>query len=445
MNFFKRGVLYLKRKRSKTIILAALSAVIAFLLLVSTAIWNSTDKEMQNLRNTMGGYFKIEANTAQGYTDYVNDDLVKYVMKNDEMKAFSGTDILYALVNDIVLEPGRFTSEGDEKAGLARVIGATASEYNEYFTLKSLVLKEGEHLQADDSDKALISENIADINGLSVGDTISIRNYTEQKDEKKDYTLEIAGIYSIQRTQNEKTVSTAECDLVENFIFVNTDCIRDMLRELKGTVTNNYAYGVTFYVNDPKQLDSIVEKFAADLNEYGERYVFSKNNKIYEESASTLERLNGIMLSMMLTFFVIGSVILSLVLILMMRDRIHEIGILVSMGLRKTEIISQHMFENTVIALGAFCIAWILVNASMTAIEKPLNNVVQSQTIYEERQVSGTESDIEPEEIDISVKIGLPEFAEILGLELLIVVISTGVSSVFIIRLKPRDILSLMS
>ena len=445
MGFYKRGLLYLRRKCFKTVILAVLLAVVASLLLVSVAIWHSTGTAMQDLRNTMGGYFKIEANTAQGYKDHVSDELVEYIMENNEIKAFNGIDILYVLVNGIALEPGRFTLEGDEKANLARLIGTTESANDEYFALKALVLKEGGGLQAGDTNKALISENIAKINSLSVGDTIKIRNYGEQVAEKTDYCLEIAGIYSIQRTQNEKKVSTAECDMVENFVFVNTDCIRNMLRGTGGKSVDSYAYGAVFYVNDPDKLDSIVGKLEKDLNGNGEKYIFTKNNKTYEGSASALEKINGIAEAMMLVFFAAGSVILSLVLILMMRDRFHETGIFISMGLKKIEIISQHMFENMVVAVVAFCIAWILVNISATVIEDSLKSAVQSQAVDEESRFSGTESKIMQKDIDIDIRIGLPESIKILGMELLVATVSTGISSVFVVKLKPREILSLMS
>ncbi len=447
MEFAKRGILYLKRKRSRTIILLLILTVIASLLLVSAAIWNSANIAMQNLRGTMGGYFKIETNTAQGYRDYVTDELVSRIMENDEIKAFDGTDILYAFAEDIQLEPGRFTLEGDEKAHLARVIGTTDSKYNEYFALKSLVLKDGRGINADDSNKALISENIAEANDLSVGDTITIRFYIEDADEEQenqidDYVLEIAGIYGIQRTQNEEDASTAECDLVENFVFVDTGCIREMVYNAVGSVIENYTYGAVFYVDDPRNLDSIVENLKMDLNKDGERYLFTKNNKAYEETAAVLERLNGIMIAMMLTFFVIGSAILSLVLILLMRDRLHEIGIFVSIGLKKSKIIGQHVFENAVVAFCALCIAWVLVSFSTEAIENKINTAIPSDETKTETQLTETGS---TEDIALNINVGALEFVEILGLELLIVVISTGVSSVFVIKMKPKDILSMMS
>lgn len=453
MDFIKRGMLYLKRKRSRTIILFLLLTVIASLLLVSAAIWNSTNITMKNLRNSMGGYFKIETNTAQGYRDYVTDELVESIKESGEIKAFDGMDTLYALVKDAALVPGRFTLAGDEKAHLARVIGTTFSDYNEYFSLKSLVLVEGESLQADDLGKALISEDLAQANGLSVGDTITIRFYvadaTEEEESRiNDQVLEIAGIYRVERTQNEQDSTTAECDIVENFIFANTDSFRDIIYDATGNVIDNYTSGAVFYVNDPKNLDKITANLAETLNQDGERYLFTKNNKTYEETAVILERLNGMMTAMILAFFVISAAILSLLLILLMRDRLHEIGIFVSMGVKKFKIFGQHVFENAIVAICALCVACVLVSFSTSAISGAVNNTMQSgEETKTETQLPGSTTTVEavPEEIDMDISIGVMEFAEILGMELLIVIISTGVSFTLVIRMKPKDILSLTS
>ena len=162
MNAAKRGKIYLTRKKGKTVILLLILSVVTALLLLCGTVWKSTDEAMEHLRSSMGGYFKIEANIDKGYANHVTDQLVAEIMQNEGLKAYNGTDIVYALAENLELEPGRFTMEGDEKAKLARVIGTTDSRYNEYFSLGSLVLEEGEPLAEGGRDKALISRELAD-------------------------------------------------------------------------------------------------------------------------------------------------------------------------------------------------------------------------------------------------------------------------------------------
>lgn len=478
MNAVKRGWIYLTRKKNKAIILLVILTVVSALLLLCGIIWEGTNKAMENLRNTMGGYFKVDANVDQGYFNYVTDDLAAKIMENEEIKAFDGTDIVYALADGLELEPGRFTAEGDEKAKLARVIGTTSSEYNEYFSLGSLKLTEGNALMPEESGKALISESLAERNRLKPGDMISLTMYEEdisarteaestaapegnadssssvQAGSPGNIQAEIAGIYSIENTQNEKTASTAECDIVENFIFVNTACIREMVFETRGKAVDTYSYGATFYMKDPSRLDSTVGEIQKGLNGEEERYLITVNNKTYEQSAAILQRLNGMMVAMILVFFFVGFAILSLLLVLMMRDRIHEIGVLASMGYRKINIIGQYLFENTVIAVAAFCISLAVIGSAAGGIGHIVNESVQVTETKDESDYKSSFSgvvnvesyDAVPEKTDIElpVHVDAAAISGIFVVEMLIVILSTGISSILVIRLKPKNILSMM-
>lgn len=452
MNAAKRGKIYLTRKKGKTVILLLILSVVTALLLLCGTVWKSTDEAMEHLRSSMGGYFKIEANIDKGYANHVTDQLVDEIMQNEGIKAYNGTDIVYALAENLELEPGRFTMEGDEKAKLARVIGTTDSRYNEYFSLGSLVLEEGEPLAEGGRDKALISRELADRNQIRTGDTILLQMYQENETQEhrvgSAHEVEVAGIYSIKSTQNEKTANTAECDLVENFIFVNTGSIRDMLWESRGQRIDAYSYGVTFYVTDPRNLDRVMGEAEQELNAAEEKYVFTKNNKTYEETAAVLERLNGMMLSMILVFFFVGFLVLSLVLVLTMRDRVHEIGVLASIGYRKRSIIGQYLFENVCIAAGAFCIAFAAVWAVAGSIEPLLNGTIETaETEPKAQQIQlarAKEVTMEGENVDLQIRVTPGPSLIILGVECLLAVFSTGIYSVSVIRLKPKKILSMM-
>lgn len=478
MNLVKRGWIYLRYKKNKTIVLLIILSVVTSLLLLCGTIWNGTNKAMEDLRNTMGGYFKVDANVDKGYFNYVTDDLAAKIMENKEIEAFDGTDIVYALADGLELEPGRFTAEGDVKARLARVIGTTSSEYNEYFSLGSLKLISGNALMPEESGKALISESLAERNQLKPGDMISLTMYEEnvsvraeaestgaakenavfsssvQAGSPGNIQAEIAGIYSIENTQNEKTASTAECDLVENFIFVNTSCVREMILETREKMVDTYSYGATFYVKDPSKLDNTVGKIQQELNGEEERYLITVNNKTYEQSAAVLQRLNGMMVAMILVFFFVGFAILSLLLVLMMRDRIHEIGVLASMGYRKTNIIGQYLFENILIAAVAFCIALAVIGAATGGIGRIVNKNMQVTETAEDTgngsafsglvNTESYEAVPEKADIELSVRIDSETILGILGMEILIVILSTGISSATVIRMKPKNILSMM-
>lgn len=450
MGVWKRASLYLTRKRGKSLILLAILTVIATLVLLCISVGNAADASMEQLRETMGGYFKITSNIERGHVNNVNDELVQRIMDAGGIKAYNGMNINYMFAEDIELEPGRFTAEGDEKAKLARFLGNTDSDLNEYFYLGYYSIKEGRHITPEDTGKVLISEALADRNGLSVGDTLSVKmNDENMPDQLKknisSHTLEVAGIYRIDASQVADSANAAECDLEENFIFTDTACIREIYQELLGCDDYDvYTDGASFFVENPKKLNEIVENLS-ELEGYNweEEYAVTRNNKTYEDSAGPLERLSGLVTMMVAVILVISVVMLSLILFLWIRERIYEIGVYLSVGIKKSGIIGQHMIENLMIALLAFFLAWGISWGVSGTVEKAIGNMFAAEA-EDSAYMAGTTEKTEDTSL-VEVRIGVIELAEILGIGFCIIILTTGISSVTVLRMRPKDIFSAMS
>ena len=446
MGIIKRGTLYLWRKKNKTIILFLILFVLTIVLIMSTMLLNSTNDALTNLRNSLGGYFKIDANTEQGFYNYVDDELVNEVLDSD-ISDFTGNDTIYSLV-DFGLVEGRFSAENDEKSKLARIIGTTSSKYDEYFVLKSLQLETGRHIKAKDQNVALISENVAKKNGLSIGDYINMEYYSDPpiSDDKinVECQLEVIGIFSVKRTQNKQSATTAECDI---FIFTDTYSIRTLLNGVTGKAIDSYSDGVIFYVKDPKILDAKIKDINSKLNFEEDRYVITKNNKIYEASAAVLNRINGLVFSIIVVVIIVASIILSLVLMLWIRDRVYEMGILISIGIRKCDIFIQQFTENMLITLSAFFMAGMILGISISPIKGIVRDAV---TVYDDKGIvldDNSIAEIGSDEIEIAnnMKLGIMGYFVVLALEVVIIFISTGVSSLLILKMNPKNILTMMS
>lgn len=445
MSIWRRASLYLTRNKKKTIVLLAILTVITTLVLTCVSVGNAAGSSIQELREQMGGYFKVEMDVSQGKTGWVSDEMIQQIMETGGIKAYNGMDIQYLTVEDIVLEPGRFAAEGGSKARLARFLGNTDSSLNEYFILEYYSLIEGRHITAEDEGKAVISEVLAEKNHLSIGDTFSVR-YNEEylTDEQKEqigaHTLEVVGIYQIDYPQGYKSEDTAECDIEENFIFTDTSYLRKVYGEVMGSEMTLYNSGAAFFVENPKELDGIMGKVLALEGYDWDDYLIVKNNKTYEDSAAPLEQLSGLVTMMVAVIAVVSAVMLSLILFLWMRERMHEIGIYLSIGIRKMEIVRQHMLENLVVAVAAFLLAWGISAAASGFTGQLAGNVFAEENAQEE--LEGQEA---VEDSGLEVRIGAAELAEIAGLGFLLILLSTGVSSVTVLRMQPKDILSKMS
>lgn len=445
MNIRKRAFLYLARNRKKAILLLAILTFITVLALLCVSVGNAANAAFRELREKMGGYFKIEADYTQGKFGRIDDALAKKVTDAGGIHAINGMDIQYFRVEDLELEPGRFTSEVSSKAKLARFLGNTDSGLNEYFLLGYYSIVQGRHITNDDAGQALISDALAERNGLSVGDTFSVRfdegNLPDEwKRRLKSHTLTVAGIYHIDSPQGQRDADTAECDIEENFIFTDTAFVREVYGEASGHEIDTYTLGLAFFVENPRELDAILNGVLSWEDYDWDGYEVTKNNKTYENSAVPLERLAGLVGVMVLVIVIVSAVMLSLILFLWMRERVHETGIYLSIGIQKTKIACQQILENLAVAAAAFFLAWGICAAASGLAENVIADLLMESGGYE--LSSGAKKE---EEGGISIHTGAKELAEIAGVETALVLLSTGISSAAVLRMRPKDILSKMS
>ena len=411
MGVFKRAWLYLSRSKAKSGILLTLLVVIGTLVLLCVSVGNAAGASLALLRERLGGYFQVKSNHEQGYFEFVTDKMVQDILENGEIKAYNGMSTRYLYADGLELAPGRFTAEGDPKAKLTRVLGNTDSSLSEYFILDYYELIRGRHITADDRGKALLSQELARRNGLSVGDSVVLRMEDEalrdaQKKKLKPHSVEIVGIYRIKTAMGFERENTAECDIEKNFIFTDTAFTREFYEDI-GAETGMYSDGVSFFVRDPKKLDRVTASLS-EIRDYNwDGFAVTKNNKAYEESAVPLERLSGTVTVMVSMIAAVSAVMLSLILFLWMRDRVYEIGVYLSIGKKRTEILAQHMLENLLVAALAFLIAGGICGIASGAVEQAVQTAFFEETEAETPKL---------------VEIGYTELAEVAGIGGLLVV-----------------------
>ena len=126
-----------------------------------------------------------------------------------------------------------------------------------------------------------------------------------------------------------------------------------------------------------------------------------------------------------------GIIVLSLVLILWVRERMYEIGILLAIGRSKIKIVGQFILELILISLPAMILAAVLGRVFVGWI---LNAVLQKEGLdnldLSRFTTGGGELDI---------------FAMSYGLLILIIVLAVIAASWMILTKKPKDILAKIS
>ncbi|MDO4274288.1 MAG: ABC transporter permease [Eubacteriales bacterium] len=455
MKAHHRAFLYITRKTGKSVLLLLTLFVMMVLLISGMSVRFASKSAAAQVRERIGGYFKISSDDSKANTEnMVNQVLVNRISALNGIKESNVMDACYMDISGLGLKPGKFSGIGDDKAHLTRILGNKNTSLHEYFSLGIFELTEGRHVEASDVGKALISEELAQLNNLGLGDHFIMQPPGDGADygsSLKTYELEIVGMFAeVQETHISQ--ETPECDMPANFIFTDIGTTQQIIQDVKSGEDAFYSGGAVFFVKDPENLNQLVRDIR-ELDIFDSNNIkLTVNNAGYQSSMEPLKQLSNISLLMLTFIAVIGVVLLTLILTLWERDRIYEAGILISVGIPKRNLLWQHFLECASIFLVAFCIStavllpvgtrmgdWLYENATEKT-EQP-DNAYTSNDIYEEETMN-----VNLIESDISFDAGLQPvtiiYAGLAGIFL--TGLSTGVAFSVIARHKPKELLTIM-
>lgn len=447
---FKRACLYVTRKKGKSLIMLFILFAIATAVLSIISVKKAALITKEEIKKEVNSSFSI-VGMAWG-TEYTNgtNSLINEIQKLEGVSKInrssnSGGELVG--LKSIESE-SKVTREEDKKFGEAVSIqGSDYSELDKKFTSGSFKLVEGRHLTEGDRNKVLIHKELADLNNLKIGDKISLKtsqynNYNLKED--GEINLEIIGIYNSE----DSSKSMSKVYMPQNTIIVDNKSVV----EFDGYTEKNYVYLSTdVYINDPEKLDSIMKK-VKKLPGIGELHRISTNDELFTSLVRSAENLNSIINTVLIGIIVVGIILLSLILTFWIRGRIKETGILLSIGISKKKIIFQYVMELLIIAMIGFGLSYFSGKAIAQNVGDKLVTQASEQSIKDFNKVGGAQIGPDADaqlmtktidSLDISVTFNEMIYVFLIGAT--IIVVSVIVSSIPIINLKPKDILSKMS
>lgn len=429
MKPYKRALLYITRKKSRSVILFFIMWVCVLSILISGTVWNQTSFAVGQLKEKLSGYFTIMPNREVGNSsEQLTDEFCREVMKEENILAYNGNDVYYMNVPDLVLISGMFSGQGaGEEAKVTRFVSCTNSFYSELFYTGEMELIEGEHIQSEDEGKALVSETLAKENHLKIGDTFTSL-VTEGNQGLNDEALgesfehQIKGIY---RTNTSADTSgnnglNAERNIPDNFIFVDAKTDHKVMTKLRGEVVDWYRYGVNFFIRDSANFEQTLKKTVENISLPPESYRIEQNNGKYEQSAEPLEKLIRIMAVFIISVLILSSVILYLILVMWMKDRRQEIGVYLEVGIEKKSIFLQLLIESISVYLIAFALA---IPCAVTVLYIVNHQLPENELL----RVVGMDTAL---------------VFTVFVVEAFLIGLSVALSYVNVVKLKPKDILS---
>lgn len=453
MKCTQRAMLYISRKKGKTISLFFVVFIVAVFLISCFGVLNASKKLSGDIRTSLGAAFYIRANTEvsvneNGETEVRKNNIhitkkeIDEILQTGEIKYYNPINYGFATSDAIHFIPGdKHTDENN--MGKVTALGFSALAPN--FADETVVLTEGKHITETDNGKILISKPLANANHISVGDTLTLTHarlgesdeaYVDEISVKTAYVqVEVSGIYKLN-FEDASVKPTA--GVAENEIYASLD----VLDELHESETGVYTGEVDFYITDPAKLDSITRDVQLLQSIDWTTHFIRTNDFQYSKIADQLSSLGELVKILIVLVSLVSAAVLTLLLIMWMRSRMQEAGILLAAGISKGQIMAGFLLEVLSVALIAFIFSYIISVSVRGFLGYNLFRELQPDLLNDETLTTGMHSGIQ---IESYLKLSGIETLLIYLCQLIVIVASTFISSIMIMRLKPKEILSKMS
>ena len=429
MRIIQKSLAYVTRKKKRTTIVFLILTAVLSSLYACLSVVNSSRNLENSLYKASNSSFSIVKKDSQGYFSYKD---VKNIQNIKEIKeSLLEYEGLAKPKNAKAISANQQVQRDDLNEDLKNTVAihsANNTAKNTLFSSGVFKLKQGRHLEQNDKAKVLIHEAFAQKNNLKIGDKIelSLINASGKKTETQKTKFEIIGIFSGKKQEKYTGLSS---DFSENTIFSDFETT---MRSLNLPEDKDLLSKITLYTETADQLDKAIAK-TEKLNIDWSKYKIEKNNAAFKDSLESIAGVKNIINLMTYLIIIGGSVVLSLILMLWLRERIYEIGILLSIGISKLQIVSQFILELVLISIPAIISSFILGNLVFSLITKGFSEAEETSSIAS----SFTNGVFELGSLMV--------FAQSYSILITIIILSVIIASMMILAKKPKEILSKIS
>ena len=315
----------------------------------------------------------------------------------------------------------------DEFKNVVSFEATNNTKRNILFSSGVFTIKEGKNIGENDKNSIIVHEEFAKQNNLKLGDEVDLELLDIEKSGKiKSHKFKIIGIFSGKK---QETYTGLSSDFSENMVFVDYSTSQEILNKSEN---NKIANKILMYSGSAESTDLALNKLK-ELKIDESKYFVEKDSNAFEESLESVSGIKHIIKIMTYSIMLGGMVVLSLILILWLRERIYEIGIFLSIGTSKIQIIMQFIFELIFISIPSIISSLFLGNVLLKVIVDGFMN-------SEDSMISGG-SLIN----NSSFMLNITTLGQSYLILISIIVLSVVFASSLILIKKPKEILSKIS
>ena len=337
-------------------------------------------------------------------------------------------------------------------AGDTTIMGVNSYAFIPDVESGNMTLNEGKIFDESTNGGAIISYDLATENNISIGDQITLS--TTSEDNPIDVTLTVIGIYD-----------NATDNFDPNTIYANIDAVAQFLPEDEYNNGDYNVENVKYYLTSAEYKDAfLAEANQKQPNLADKNLTINIDDAAYQQMVGPIEGVGSFATTVLVIVIIAAIVIITLIVTINIKDRRYEMGVLLSLGASKKNIIGQITTELVVIGTAGF----ILASLSGTFLAQTMGQGILDSQIAASQQTpednlgpiisgnprgasraplnilgnpSGQNSDADPiAELDINAQ---PiDFLLLFITGYLVIILALIVPSTNILRYQPKEILS---
>ena len=423
----KNAIAYITRKRNRTLIIFIILTIVLSCLYSCLTIMKSSNEIEKTLYESSNSSISITKKDGK----YFNVNQFKDIEKLKEIEEIIIQYDGLAKLKDAKVVSGeqRINREdlSDEFKNVVSFEATNNTKRNILFSSRVFTIKEGKNIEENDKNSIIVHEEFAKQNNLKLGDEVNLELLDiEESGKIKSHKFKIIGIFSGEK---QETYTGLSSDFSENMVFVDYSTSQEILNKSEN---NKIANKILMYSSSAESTDLALNKLK-ELKIDESKYFVQKDSNAFEESLESVSGIKHMIKIMTYSIMLGGIIVLSLILILWLRERIYEIGIFLSIGTSKIQIIMQFIFELLFISIPSIISSLFLGNVLIKVIAGGLIN-------SENSMISGGNLIN-----DSSFMLNITTLGQSYLILISIIVLSVVFASSLILIKKPKEILSKIS
>ncbi|MDO5519881.1 MAG: FtsX-like permease family protein [bacterium] len=357
MNYLSRMISSVTSNKRNTVVMLLVASVLSVVLLIAIAIRSTSIKSVEKIRSSMDTSVMVRTSASYS-TDYLSScqipmEEVRKIEKLSNVKNASYYVRTLAYASNFKAQVLEAQTENEMKKKKKAdyvpsydiyIQGNSNSKDNDDFSNMASTLLIGKLISKEDDHVCIINYALAKDNNLALEDKITVKNAKGDQ-----VSLTIIGLYYSSWIPDEEEMGKFD-PYANQQNTVYTDVTSAIEISGKDAITL-----AQFGMKDPEKNKEFAKEVVEQSNFAKENYLFENQDISYRRLANSLKTIISITNIILAAIMSLGAIIITLLVIMAMRDRDYEIGILLSMGEKKYKIVLQLIGEQLIpILIGGF-------------------------------------------------------------------------------------------